>query len=118
MRLTLSKFAGCVALGLLAAGAGVCASSAGQPNVLAQAASPEAPKLFHGFGVVTAVDAKSGIITLKHDNISGLMDAMEMEYQTRPAKLLETLKVGDKADFTVDGRNLTILDVKKLPATK
>ena len=118
MRLNLSKFAGFAALGLLAAGAGVSAASAGQPLQLAQAESKDAPKLFHGVGVVTAIDAKSGLITLNHENIPGLMDAMEMEYQSKPPKLAEGLKVGDKIDFTVDGHNLTILDVKKLPSAK
>ena len=118
MRLALSKFGGSLALGLLLAVGGVSAASAGQSMLLAQAAAPDAPKLFHGVGVVTAIDAKSGLITLNHENIPGLMDAMEMEYQSKPPKLAEGLKVGDKVDFTVDGRNLTILDVKKLPATK
>lgn len=118
MRLKLSKFAGFVALGLLATGVGGGAASAEQPLQLAQADSKDAPKLFHGVGVVTAIDAKSGLITLNHENIPGLMDAMEMEYQSKPPKLAEGLKVGDKIDFTVDGRNLTILDVKKLPSAK
>ena len=118
MRLMLSKFAAFVALGLLAAGAGVGAASAGQTILLAQADSKEAPKLFHGVGVVTAIDAKSGLITLNHENIPGLMDAMEMEYQSKTPKLAEGLKVGDKVDFAVDGRNLTIVDVKKRPSAK
>jgi Cu/Ag efflux protein CusF len=118
MRLKMSKFACFGALSLLAAGAGVSASSAGQSLLLAQAASPDAPKLFHGVGVITAVDPKSGLITLNHKNIPSLMEAMEMEYQSKPPKLVEGLQVGDKVDFTVDGRNLTIVDVKKSPSAK
>lgn len=107
-----------VAFGLLAAGASIGAVSAAERPLLLAQASPDAAKLFHGVGVVTAIDVKSGLITLNHENISGLMDAMEMEYQTKPAELAEGLNVGDKVDFTVDSRNLTIIDVKKLPSAK
>jgi Cu/Ag efflux protein CusF len=82
--------------------------------VMEQAEPTQAPKLFHGVGIITAVDAKSGLIRLDHEAIPGLMDAMEMEYEAKPARLAEGLAVGDKIDFTVDGRTLAVLDVKKL----
>ncbi len=108
-------------LSIRGGGEASCAAAAeamGNRLVVAQAASPQTPKLFHGVGIVTGVNAKSGLIMINHENIPGLMDAMEMEYQAKPPKLADGLAVGDKVDFTVDGKTLTIVDVKKLPSTK
>jgi hypothetical protein len=38
-----------------------------RPIVLAQAAESQRPKHFHGVGIVTAVDAKAGLIDLDHE---------------------------------------------------
>jgi Cu/Ag efflux protein CusF len=82
----------------------------GGPLTVAQA---EAAKIFHGVGKITAIDAASGAVTIDHGAIPGLMEAMEMPYQAKPAKLLEGLKPGDKVDFAVDGKSLTIVEVRK-----
>lgn len=76
-----------------------------------EARADEAPKIFHGFGVVTAVDAASGTLTLDHGDIPGLMDAMEMAYKVRPVSLTQHLKKGDKIAFGVDGKTLTIVEI-------
>lgn len=81
-------------------------------------AQADAPKLFHGVGKVTAVDAPSGFITLKHEAIPGLMDAMEMQFEAKPATILDGLKVGDKVEFTINGKTWALLAIGKIPAER
>ncbi len=87
----------------------------GRGVFLAQA---EAPKLFYGTGTITAIDAPSGVVTLNHDAIPGLMDAMEMQFEAKPSTLLEGLKIGDKVTFTLDGKNWTLLAIGRRPEAK
>jgi len=75
----------------------------------------EAPKIFHGVGVVTAVDPDSGMLTVDHGDIPGLMDAMEMAYKVGPPELSAGLRKGDTIAFGVDGRTYTIVEIKKVP---
>ena len=70
-------------------------------------------KIFHGKGVVTGVDADTGVLTLDDEAIPGLMDAMEMEYQTNPPSLAKGLTKGDKVEFSVDGKSLTVVGIRK-----
>lgn len=86
------------------------APAGARPMIVAQA---EAAKIFHGVGKITAIDAASGTLTIDHEAIPGLMEAMEMPYQAKPPKLLEGLQLGDKVDFAVDGKSLTIVEVRK-----
>ncbi len=83
--------------------------------IMAQA---EGPKIFRGVGRITAIDAASGLVSIDHEAIAGLMDAMEMQYETKPTKSLEGLVVGDKVGFAVDGKTLTILEIGKLAPGK
>ena len=85
---------------------------------MAQADQSEKPKIFHGVGKVTGIDAPSGYLSIDHEAIPGLMDAMEMQYQAKPAHLLEGLAVGDKVGFDVDGKTLIILAIKKIAPQK
>jgi Cu(I)/Ag(I) efflux system periplasmic protein CusF len=89
--------------------------ASGQGVFLAQA---EAPKLFHGTGTITAIDAPSGVVTLNHDAIPGLMDAMEMQFEAKPSTILEGLKIGDKVTFTLDGKNWALLAIGRRPEAK
>lgn len=98
------------ALTILASCGAVLANEGSRPMIVAQA---EAAKIFHGVGTITGIDVASGALTINHGAIPGLMEAMEMPYEAKPAKLLEGLKIGDKVDFAVDGKTLTILEVSK-----
>ncbi|MGO9432180.1 copper-binding protein [Rhodoblastus sp.] len=91
------------------------AAAHGDSTIVAQA---EAAKIFHGVGKVVNVDAASGFVTIDHEDIPGLMDAMEMQFQAMPAKILEEVKVGDTVAFALDGKNWTILEIQKLTAAK
>jgi protein SCO1/2 len=47
-------------------------------------------------GKVVAVDPKKPAVTLDHEDIPGLMKAMEMEFKVTDARLLEGLRAGDQ----------------------
>jgi len=63
--------------------------------------SPVIGRPYPGTGVVTLINLKEGWIEIRHDDIKGLMPAMEMEWSVTNRSLLKTVQVGDKVDFTV-----------------
>jgi Cu/Ag efflux protein CusF len=77
-------------------------------------AETAATGIFHGVGVVTAIDAASGALTLDHEDIIGLMPAMVMMYRVQSPDLSRGLGVGDRIAFDVDGKTYTIVGVKRL----
>jgi Cu/Ag efflux protein CusF len=58
----------------------------------------------HGRGIVRAIDTGARTITLDHGNIPNVMDAMTMEYYCDQPESLQSLKVGDSAQFTLQDR--------------
>jgi Cu/Ag efflux protein CusF len=52
--------------------------------------------IFWGAGVVTAIDPATGSLTLNHEEIKGLMPAMEMMYLVNPRSLSEVLRLGTR----------------------
>ena len=52
-------------------------------------------------GVVVLINRKEGWIEINHDDIKGLMPAMQMEFWVRDRSLLDNVKPGDKIDFTI-----------------
>jgi len=86
----------------------LCASSA-----LAQ--ESEARGVFHGVGVVTAVDRAKGWLTLDHEAIAGFMGAMEMMYRVDPPQLAAGLRVGDRVAFDIDAARYAVVAIKLLP---
>jgi len=60
-------------------------------------------KEFPVHGKVEAVDEAGKKITLNHDKIEGLMDAMTMAYKVEKAEDVKKLKVGDQITATVTG---------------
>jgi Cu/Ag efflux protein CusF len=79
----------------------------------AQAATPAAG-VFHGFGVVMAIDAASRALTLDHEEIKGLMPAMEMMYRVQSPDLSRGLGVGDRIAVDLDAASYTIVAVERL----
>src|SRR5438105_15456421 len=53
-------------------------------------------KLYDMRGKVVAVDAAKPAVTLDHEDIPGLMKAMQMEFPVQDPKLREGVKVGDR----------------------
>jgi len=74
--------------------------------------------VFHGVGVVKAVDGAKGWLTLDHKAIEGFMGAMEMMYRVEPPRLIAGLKVGDHVAFDIDAGRYAIVGVKLLDAAK
>jgi Cu(I)/Ag(I) efflux system protein CusF len=54
----------------------------------------------HATGVITAIDARAGTLTIKHGPIPGVgWPAMTMTFKAIPATLLTGLKVGQTIGF-------------------
>jgi Cu/Ag efflux protein CusF len=68
--------------------------------------------LFHGQGVVKAIQPGTGALTLDHGDIKGFMPAMEMMYRVRSPELSKNLRPGDTIDFTIDAATDDITEVK------
>lgn len=56
---------------------------------------------YDGRGSVIKVDEGSKKVTLKHDEIKGLMPAMTMEFPVKSANILQGIRAGDKIRFTL-----------------
>lgn len=56
---------------------------------------------YDGRGSVVSLDEKRGKVTLKHEEIKGLMPAMTMEFPVKSPELLDGVRQGDKVRFTL-----------------
>jgi Cu/Ag efflux protein CusF len=74
--------------------------------------------VFHGVGVVKAIDSAKGWLTLDHNAIDGFMGAMEMMYRVEPTRLTAGLKVGDRVAFDIDAGRYAVVGVKVLDKAK
>jgi protein SCO1/2 len=66
-------------------------------------ASPKAPKAAKEYsikGTVTAIGAENKMVTLDHDDVPGVMQAMEMAFPVSDPNVLDGIAVGD----AVEGR--------------
>ena len=57
---------------------------------------------YQAVGVVKGLDPKELIIELDHENIPGLMPAMQMQFHVKERSLFDGLVVGDRIKFTVE----------------
>jgi protein SCO1/2 len=66
-------------------------------------------------GKVTSVDASKPAVKLDHEEIPGLMKAMEMEYAVENSKMLEGIKAGDQVQgqLKVEDGKYTITQLEK-----
>lgn len=85
--------------------------------LLAQAQEPSSG-LYRGVGVVTAINPATGSLTINHQEIEGLMPAMEMLFQVNPRILSDRVKPGDKIEFQLKGKTYTIRDIKVIKPAK
>ena len=60
-----------------------------------------APEAYPARGTVTAVDAGARKVTIDHEEIAGLMEAMTMSFAVAPGVALEGLEPGTAVDFEV-----------------
>lgn len=71
----------------------------------------------HGVGVVRAIDATHGTITLQHQAIASIgWPAMTMTFKVPSPKLLQGVKVGEKVQFTLHpaGTASTVTAIKPM----
>ena len=73
------------------------------------------PNTYQGVGVVKGLDPKAPAIEIDHEEIVGLMPAMQMEFPVTEVALLRGLAVNDRIDFTVVERTgeMKVTDIKK-----
>ncbi|HET7664415.1 MAG TPA: copper-binding protein [Rhodanobacteraceae bacterium] len=70
----------------------------------------------HATGVIQAIDAAKGMVTIKHQAIASIhWPAMTMTFKADPPGLLKSVKVGEKVDFTLhpDGMNSTVTAISR-----
>jgi Cu/Ag efflux protein CusF len=95
-------------------------SQVGVAEAPTKAQPPAVVKTFSGTGVVRLINLKEGWLEIDHEEIKGLMPAMQMEWSVKERAMLKSVRVGDKVDFTVEDNNgsevITKLD--KAPATR
>jgi Cu/Ag efflux protein CusF len=85
--------------------------------------SPELNRPYPGTGVVKIINRKEGWVEIDHEEIKGLMPAMEMEFWVKSRSLLDKVSVGVRVDFTIvetaKGEYLTQMKkVKSVPAQR
>ena len=56
---------------------------------------------YEGVGVVKSLNPKTPAIEIDHEEIVGLMPAMQMEFPVTEASLLNGIQVNDRIDFTI-----------------
>jgi Cu(I)/Ag(I) efflux system periplasmic protein CusF len=74
----------------------------------AEAPAPSSDALPHGVGVVQAVDAAAGTVTISHQPIESIgWPAMTMPFKVARPELLQRVSVGEKVAFTLDGKDMS-----------
>lgn len=58
--------------------------------------------IYQSTGTVISINPKFPSVELQHEEIIGLMPAMNMEFYVKDASLLTGLKAGDKIRFTME----------------
>ncbi|HVI32023.1 copper-binding protein [Phenylobacterium sp.] len=81
-----------------------------QPHDHAAHAAPAAAAAVTGVGVVKAVDARAGTVTIAHEPIKALgWPAMTMPFKVSDPALLKAAAVGDKVTFQLNGQQIVAL---------
>ena len=125
MKKTAFMFAG---LGALAFGAAACSKQESQPapdsmpaempsNTSSMPAEPAmATGPVQGIGIVTAIDAAAGTVTLDHEAINAIpWPAMKMQFKAEDPSILKGIAAGDHVAFELKSatENGTVTIIKK-----
>lgn len=67
-------------------------------------------------GTVKSIDPKGPAIEIDHEEIKGLMPAMQMQFHVKDKLLLEGVAPGDRVSFTIESgvRGLNIISIHKM----
>lgn len=81
------------------------------------AMSNEPIKTYQVTGEITAMDGPTQVVTIKHEEIKGWMDAMTMGFPVKEKAEFEKLKPGAKitADVNVQGNDFWLTKVVQKP---
>jgi Cu/Ag efflux protein CusF len=88
------------------------------PSTVLRVQDSQVHGIFHGVGVVTAIEPGTGALTIDHGDIKGFMSAMEMTYNLRSPSLARGIAVGDRIGFDIDGKSFSITRVENLGKSK
>ena len=91
----------CLSLALTAACSNQPENKQPAPTPVSGPAAAVQPNTYQGVGVVKALNPKLPAIEIDHEEIVGLMPAMQMEFPVTEVALLNGLAVNDRIDFTV-----------------
>lgn len=85
------------------------------PTPVSGPAAAVQPHTYQGVGVVKGLDPKLPSIKIDHEDIVGLMPAMEMDFAVTEVSLLNGLAVNDRIDFTIVDKTgeMTVTAIKK-----
>ena len=98
----------CALMGALILTAAAGAAAAQDMQNMNGMSSAPAAKHGQATGVIKAIDAKAGTLTIQHGPIPGVgWPAMTMTFAAKPAALLKGLKVGQTIDFDTTVRGST-----------
>lgn len=59
-------------------------------------------RTYQAVGVVKGIDPKAPILEIDHEDIPGLMPAMEMQFHVKDRSIMQGLGVGDRIKFTIE----------------
>jgi mono/diheme cytochrome c family protein len=73
-------------------------------------------QIYKAVGVIKSIDTDASKITVDHEEIPGYMRAMEATVGVSDAKMLETVKIGDKIEFELErtASNVVITKLTKI----
>ena len=97
-------------------GLSICDKARFGPAKPSGPAAAVATSTYHGEGKVIAINPKYPSIEIDHQEITGLMPAMTMEFYVKETSMLEGIKAGDRVTFTIENGvgGLKITEIKKL----
>lgn len=69
-----------------------------------------------GVGTITALNPKVPSVEIDHEDIPGLMPAMQMEFHVKDKSLLNNIQVGNHVEFTVENGvgGMEISEIRKI----
>jgi Cu/Ag efflux protein CusF len=87
---------------------------AASPSPLGPAAAVQTTS-YKAVGIVKSVNPKGPAIEIDHEDIVGLMPAMQMEFPVTDGSLLNGIAVNDRIDFTVENGTgeMKVIAIKK-----
>ena len=91
----------CLGLLVTAACSKQAANQQATPTPVSGPAAAVQANSYQGVGVVKSLNPKLPAIEIDHEEVVGLMPAMQMEFPVTDVSLLNGLAVNDRIDFTI-----------------